>query len=97
MLELRFEHAPRARTIVVTHAMSRPYAPAAFARALELEITVNGKKVFPLKMPYDEMHKARLELPEATQVHELSIRILWSVPGQSCSAVGLAEVELQAD
>jgi hypothetical protein len=97
VLDLRFEHAPRARTIVLTHAMSRPCSPAAFARALEVEVTVNGKKTSPLQMPYDEMHKARLVLPEPTAVHELSIRILWSVPGETCAAVGLAEVELQAD
>ncbi len=95
VLELDFDHPQRARTILVTHALARPYAPAAYTRALELEITVNGRKSFSLRMPYDELHKARLELPEPMAISELSIRIPWSVPGR-CAAMGLAEVELQS-
>jgi hypothetical protein len=93
-LEIELTRPTIARAILVTNAVSRPYRVGAFARALEIEITIDGN-AHRLRMPYDELNKGRLELPGATSIRRISLQVVWSVPGELQDCVGIAEVELQ--
>jgi hypothetical protein len=95
VLTLTFSDAPLARRIVLTNAISRPYHPGARARAAELLLTINADRVQRGRLPNDELRKARVELEAPTRIRTLAVKILWTVPGETCPAAGLAEVELQ--
>ncbi len=84
-----------ADVVVVGHARRTPHDPGRWARALEVEVVVNGES-HRLRMHSDERRKARLELPSREKVRTLELRIPRRVPGRGGSRlVGLAEVELQ--
>lgn len=87
-----------ADVVVVGHARSVPFEPRRWARALEVEVSVNGAEPHRLRMYPDERRKARLVLPRTTRVERLELVVPWRAPGEGGEqAVGLAEVELQLD
>ena len=95
-LRLEFDQAVEANLIVVGHARQTPHVPSRWARALEVEITINGTQHHRLRMHADEQRKARLELPQAVKIETLEFVIPMAAPGSNGErAVGLAEVELQ--
>ena len=95
-LTLELAEPVEANTIVVGHAREWPIRPGRWARALEVEIAVNGGGARRARMHSDERRKSRLRLPFPVQVRTVEIAIPVRVPGEEDErAVGLAEVELQ--
>jgi hypothetical protein len=95
-LRLEFDEAVEANVIVVGHARQTPVVPGRWARALEVEIIINGDQHHRLRMRADEQRKARLRLPKPVKIETLELVIPMSAPGTNGErAVGLAEVELQ--
>jgi hypothetical protein len=95
LLEIDLTPPVRANRLLVSHAMSRPYRPAYFGRAVEIEVTINGKETHRLRMPYEETRKGSLLLPQAVFVRRLELRVRLKVPGDVVEGFGLSEVELQ--
>ena len=63
---------------------------------MEVEITINGREHYRLRMHADEQRKARLELPRAVKIETLDLVIPTAAPGANGErSVGLSEVELQ--
>lgn len=95
-LSLTFDDPPTADVVLLGHARTTPVQQQRWARALEVEVTVNGQEVHRVRMHSDVRRKARLELERPVKVRRLDLTITWRVPGAGGQrAVGLAEVELQ--
>lgn len=94
-LELTFAEPQEANVILVGHARSTPLDPGRWARALEVDVYVNGKR-HRLRMHSDERRKGRLELRRSVEVRDLKLVVPFAAPGRGGEAsVGFAEVELQ--
>jgi hypothetical protein len=94
-LKIELGEPQEANVILVGHARSTPADPERWARALEVEVSVNGVK-HRLRMHSDERRKGRLVLPHPIRIRELELVVTWSVPGRGGErSIGLAEVELQ--
>ncbi len=85
----------RADVILLSNALSVPYRPGFFARALELDVTINGRDRHSVRMAPDERRKGRIELDEPVSIRRLDVHVRWKVAGEVHPCVGLAEVELQ--
>lgn len=94
-LNIQLRTPQEANVILVGHARSTPEDPGRWARALEVEVYVNGVK-HRLRMHSDERRKGRLVLPKPVRIRELKLVLPLSAPGRGGErSVGLAEVELQ--
>ena len=94
-LELSFAEPQEANVILVGHARSTPLDPGRWARALEVDVYVNGRR-HRLRMHSDERRKGRLVLRRSVKVRELKLVVPFAAPGRGGEAsVGFAEVELQ--
>jgi len=94
-LQIEFEVPQEANVILVGHAREAPVQPGRWARALEVDVYVNGKRHL-LRMHSDEQRKGRLVLPRRVRIRELKLVVPFAAPGRGGEAsVGFAEVELQ--
>lgn len=85
----------RGDTLLLAHTRSDPTRPGLYARASEVEVTVNGRKPIRLRMDPDEQRKTVVPLGRTENVRRLELRVLSRVPGSAQKAAcGFAEVEL---
>ena len=94
-LTLTLQEPQEANVILVGHARGNPVEPGRWARALEVDVHVNGER-YRLRMHSDERRKGVLVLPRRTRVRELRLVVPFAAPGRGGEAsTGFAEVELQ--
>lgn len=94
-LTFQFETPPKVNTIVIGHAREHPVRAGRWARALEVEVYVNGER-HRLRMHGDERRKGRLELPDSVRLLDLEVKMPIRAPGaKGEKSVGIAEVEIQ--
>ncbi len=95
-LTLEFESAVTANTVVLGHARRIPFEAGAFARALEVQVTINDSSTYTLKMYADERRKSRLRLPGRRQIRRIDLVVTTVVPTERGGRLmGFSEVELQ--
>ncbi|MDA1265088.1 MAG: hypothetical protein O2816_08420 [Planctomycetota bacterium] len=95
-LTLRLTSPVTADTLVLSHAREVPLDKTNFARALEVQVRINGGDPLRLRMPADIRDKARLQLPGRVPIELLELSIPWRAPTENGDrAVGFAEIELQ--
>lgn len=94
-LEIKLGVPQEANVILIGHARQVPNDPGRWARALEVDVHVNGKR-HRLRMHSDERRKGLLVLPRRTTIRTLKLVVPFAAPGQRGEgSVGFAEVELQ--
>ena len=94
-LEITLGVPQEADVILVGHARGNPIEAGRWARAIEVEVYVNGER-HRLRMHIDERRKGRLVLPKPVRVRELRLVVPFAAPGANGeTSVGFAEVELQ--
>jgi len=84
-----------ADVILLSQARSAPYRPGVLARALTVEVTINGRERHTVRMFADERRKGRLVLERPVAIVRLELAIPQKAPGAAHQCVGLAEVELR--
>lgn len=95
-LWIELQEPQRADRVVIGHARGTPVVPGRWARAVVVEVHVNGGERHRLRMHSDERRKGRLELPHPVLVRELKLVVPFAAPGRNEeTSVGFAEVELQ--
>jgi hypothetical protein len=93
-LAIELREPQQADTLLVAHARSTPFQPGFFARAIDVEVSINGEAPHTVRMSSDEAVKGRLELPEAVLVRSIEIVLGPAAPGDVQQAAGVAEVQL---
>lgn len=94
-LELRFGSSIVADTIAIGHAYDPAAERGAMGRALEVQVSINGKKPQAVRMFSDPLHCGRLELPRPTRIHSLKLSFPRRIPGdKGRRGIGISEVEV---
>jgi hypothetical protein len=94
-LMIQLKRPQRADVILIGHAQRMPHEPGHFARAFEVEVLINDKHEYTMRMHYDERRKGRLVLERPMTIRSLELVIPASVPGEGSRSMGFTEVELQ--